>query len=76
MNEVILREFDALCLPPVEAMSHSLRTRTKVSQGVFATYLNARCATVKSWEQGNKKPNGPSIKRLKLIAKKGLEVQA
>lgn len=80
MNEVTLREFDALCLPPVKTFSAGqikrIRVQAKASQGVFAAYLNTSKSTVQKWEQGAKKPNGPSLKLLNLVASKGLEVLA
>jgi len=80
MNEVTMREFDAMCLSPVKEYSavqiKRIRTKSKASQGVFAMYLNTSRATVQSWEQGKKKPNGPSLKLLNLVANKGLQVLA
>ena len=80
MDEVTMREFDALCLPPVKAFSavqiKRIRQKSKASQGVFAHYLNTSLSTVQKWEQGAKKPNGPSMKLINLVAKKGLEVLA
>ena len=80
MEETTMREFDALCLPPVEHYSAAeikgIRTRVKASQGVFAAYLNTSKSTVQKWEQGAKKPNGPSLKLLNLVAQKGLAVLA
>lgn len=80
MNDVTMREFDALCLPPVKQYSaaqiKSIRTQNHASQGVFAAYLNTSKSTVQKWEQGQKKPNGPSLKLLNLVAEKGLEVLA
>lgn len=80
MDEVTLREFDALCLPPIKAYSaqqiRRIRVRNKASQGVFALYLNTSKSTVQKWEQGMKKPNGPSLKLLNLVDQKGLEVLA
>jgi putative transcriptional regulator len=77
MDAKTMREFDALCLPPVKAYSATqikrLRTRNKASQAVFAAYLNTSPSTVQKWEQGQKKPNGPSLKLLNLVAQKGLE---
>lgn len=76
MKEVTLREFDALCLPPVKAFTavqiKRIRERNKASQGVFAAYLNTSKSTVQKWEQGQKKPNGPSLKLLNLVNEKGL----
>lgn len=80
MKEATLREFDALCLPPIKEFSAAqikrLRTSNKASQGVFAAYLNTSKSTVQKWEQGIKKPNGPSLKLLNLVADKGLKILA
>ena len=76
LNEITMREFDALCLPPVKIYSAAqikrIRTKSKTSQGVFAAYLNTSKSTVQKWEQGVKKPNGPSLKLLNLVAEKGI----
>jgi putative transcriptional regulator len=78
MNDITMREFDALCLPPVKEYTamqiKRIRTRNKASQAVFAAYLNTSVSTVQKWEQGQKHPNGPSLKLLNLVAEKGLEV--
>lgn len=80
MKDATLREFDALCLPPVKEYTavqiKRIRTKNHASQGVFAAYLNTSVSTVQKWEQGQKKPNGPSLKLLNLVAEKGLEVLA
>ncbi|RQY08308.1 helix-turn-helix domain-containing protein [Burkholderia stagnalis] len=77
LDAVTLREFDALSLPPVKAYSAAqirrLRLRSKASQAVFAAYLNTSASTVQKWEQGQKRPNGPSLKLLNLVDRKGLE---
>ncbi len=77
MDEMTMREFDALCLPPVKEFSaqqiRRIRIKHKASQAVFAAFLNTSKSTVQKWEQGQKKPNGPSLKLLNLVEKKGLE---
>ncbi len=77
MDTKTMREFDVLCLPPVKNLTAAqikrLRTRSKASQAVFAAYLNTSPSTVQKWEQGQKKPNGPSLKLLNLVKQKGLE---
>jgi putative transcriptional regulator len=77
MDAVTMREFDALCLPPVKdysaAQIRRLRQRSKASQAVFAACLNTSASTVQKWEQGQKRPNGPSLKLLSLVDRKGLE---
>jgi putative transcriptional regulator len=73
-----MKEFDALCLPPVQEYTaeqiQTIRQKAKVSQAVFAAYLNVSKSTVQKWEQGDKKPNGPSLKLLNLVSDKGLTV--
>ena len=80
MKTTTMREFDALCLPPVKQYSalqiKRIRTKNKASQTVFAAYLNTSPSTVQKWEQGRKKPNGPSLKLLNLVDKNGLELLA
>jgi putative transcriptional regulator len=80
MDAKTMREFDALCLTPVKNLSaveiKRLRMRNKASQAVFAAYLNTSPSTVQKWEQGQKKPNGPSLKLLNLVKDKGLEALA
>lgn len=77
MDTATMREFDGLCLPPVKIYSANqikrLRLRCKASQAVFAAYLNASLSTVQKWEQGKKQPNGPSLKLLNLVDRKGLD---
>lgn len=50
MDKVTLREFDQLCLPPVEPMPPEkikrLREKSQVSQAVFAALLNTSVSTV------------------------------
>jgi len=75
-----MREFDALCLTPILAMTpqkiRALRTREKTSQTVFAAYLNVTPSLVSKWERGEKHPQGASLKLLSLVDKKGLEAVA
>ena len=80
MDQVTLREFDQLCLPPVaplqpEQIKH-IRESTRVSQAVFARLLNTSLSTVQKWEIGQKKPTGTALKLLHLVRKRGIEVVA
>lgn len=78
IDDVTMREFDALCLPPLRDYSpddiKNIRTKTKSSQAVFASFLNVKKITVAAWEQGTKKPSGPAVKILDLVERKGLDV--
>jgi putative transcriptional regulator len=78
MDKQTMREFDALCLPPVKQYSKKeikrIRERQNASQAVFASYLNTAPSTIKSWEHGEKKPSGAALKLLNVVDKKGLAV--
>lgn len=80
MTEQTLREFDALCLPPIKHYTATqiqrIRKRNKASQAVFAAYLNTSASTVQKWEQGQKKPGGLALKLLNLVDRNGLELLA
>lgn len=76
INAQTMSEFDAKCLPPVQDYAPTqikrLRLRNRVSQAVFAAYLNTSSSTIRQWEQGLKKPSGISLKILNLIDRHGL----
>ena len=78
IDQTTMREFDALCLPPVKDYSAAdikrIRERNKASQAVFAAYLNTSASTVQKWEQGKKRPTGASLKLLDLVDRKGIDV--
>ena len=80
LDTATMREFDALCLTPVQALSpqeiRALRERERVSQPVFAHYLNVSKGVVSKWERGEKRPDGPSLKLLNLVRAKGLKAIA
>jgi putative transcriptional regulator len=80
MDQLTLREFDRLCLPPVEPLEPEqikhIRETTRVSQAVFARLLNTSLSTVQKWEIGQKKPTGTALKLLHLVHKRGLEIVA
>ncbi len=80
MDQVTLREFDRLCIPPVEPLEpeqiKKIREASHVSQAVFARLLNTSVSTVQKWEIGQKKPTGTALKLLHLVQKRGLEVVA
>ena len=59
-----MREFDEVCLEPAPVLSpkeiKSIRENERVSQPVFARYLNVSKNLVSDWEHGAKKPGGPA----------------
>src|SRR5262245_30735750 len=80
IDAITIREFDASCLPAVKLLSPRqiklIRLREKVSQAVFAKFLNTTLSTVRQWELGDKHPRGTSLKLLNLVADKGLGILA
>lgn len=80
IDKATMREFDESCLsiPPQMEPERIKRIREKlrVSQPVFARYLNTSESTVEKWESGAKKPSGMALKLLDIVEKHGLKVLA
>ena len=80
MDQVTLREFDRLRLPPVAplepAQIKEIREASRVSQAVFAALLNTSVSTVQKWEIGQKRPTGTALKLLHLVQERGLKAVA
>ena len=80
MDKRTMREFDELCLTPVQPLRprqiRALRLREGASQAVFARYLNVTTGLISQWERGEKHPQGTSLKLLTLVAKNGLQAVA
>lgn len=77
ISKVTMRNFDAICPPPVRAFSaddiRHLREELKFSQPVLARYLHTTASTVRKWERGETRPAGPALKLLNILADKGLQ---
>ena len=77
IDKITMREFDAICPPPVREFSAAdikrLRQTLKFSQPVFAHHLHTTASTIRKWEQGDTQPAGPALKLLNIIADKGLQ---
>lgn len=80
MDQVTLREFDQLSVPPVSPLQPDeikrIREDSHVSQAVFARLLNTSVSTVQKWEIGQKRPAGTALKLLHLVQKRGVEIIA
>ena len=80
IDKATMKDFDALAfadLPAIKpAQIKQLREKNRVSQPVFARYLNTSESTVEKWETGAKKPSGMALKLLKIVEKHGLDVLA
>jgi len=76
IDKKTMREFDEACLTSVRVLSpdeiKTIRLRERISQPVFARYLNVSKNLVSDWERGVKKPGGPALRLLAVIQKKGL----
>ena len=80
MDKITMREIEQLCIPPLPTLTaedvRRIRDKAQMSQPKFADLLNVGASTVAQWEQGRKKPSGPSMRLLDLIDRKGVEVLA
>lgn len=52
----------------------ALRERERVSQPVFAQYLNVSKNLISDWDRGVKRPSGPALRLLSVVKKRGLQV--
>jgi len=80
IDKQTMRRFDQACLTPVRPLTpkqiRAIRERERVSQTVFANYLNVTTSLVSTRERGEKRPSGPALKLLSLVEKRGLRVVA
>lgn len=77
IDKQTMRNFDDTCLTPVKSLSpeeiRALREHERLSQSVFARYLNVSKNLVSDWERGVKRPGGPALRLLTLIEKNGIQ---
>ena len=80
ISQATMREFDESCLtvpaPIKPSQIKKIRQSQKVSQPVFARYLNTSESTIEKWETGAKKPSGMALKLLAIVQKHGLQILA
>ncbi|MCM5553990.1 DNA-binding transcriptional regulator [Pleomorphomonas sp. NRK KF1] len=80
IDKETMKTFDETCLSVPVVLSpeeiKALRERNRVSQPVFARYLNTSESTVQKWETGAKRPSGPALKLLDIVQKHGLAMLA
>jgi putative transcriptional regulator len=80
LDQTTMRQFDETCLavPPTLAPTQikNIREQARVSQPVFARYLNTSESTIQKWESGSKQPSGMALKLLAVVQKYGLGVLA
>lgn len=77
MDDITMRVIDRICVPEKPTFTASrikkIRSKTRMSQPVFAQFLNVGATTVAQWEQGKKSPSGSSARLLDVIDRKGIE---
>jgi len=80
VDKATMQRFDESCLVAPETIAPAeikkIREKQKVSQPVFARYLNTSESTVEKWESGAKRPSGMALKLLSIVRKHGLDVLA
>ena len=80
IDKATMRKFDESCIaktPTFEATQiKQIRESAKVSQPIFAMYLNTSESTIQKWEAGTKKPSGMALKLLDIVHKHGIGVLA
>ena len=78
MDKKTMKKFDELCLTPVPVFTpdeiKAIREKERVSQTVFAHYLNVSKNMISEWERGVKKPTATALKLLTLVQHKGIEI--
>jgi putative transcriptional regulator len=78
IDKATLRSFDASCLTVPAQLAPGkikrIRESARVSQPVFARFLNTSESTVQKWETGSKRPSGMALKLLSVVEKHGLKV--
>lgn len=78
ISKETMREFDESCLVTPHEFNpkqiKALREKLKISQPVFARYLNTSESTIEKWERGDKKPSGAALKLLNIVEKHGLSI--
>jgi putative transcriptional regulator len=76
IDKTTMKGFDESCLTAPPALKpeqiRKLRLRLRVSQPVFARYLNTSESTIEKWETGAKQPSGMALKLLSVVEKHGL----
>jgi putative transcriptional regulator len=78
-DKITMRHLDELGLPVAATATLSgaeikaIREEAKISQAVFARFLNVTAGYVSQLERGDKQPKGPALVLLNVIRRKGIE---
>jgi putative transcriptional regulator len=76
-DKITLRHLGAEGTPKVAPISpnqiRGMRERAKMSQAVFARYLNLTVGYISQLERGTKRPTGAALALLNVIRRKGID---
>jgi putative transcriptional regulator len=78
-DKITMRHLGSAAVPKMATAALSgadiraIRERAKLSQAVFARYLNVTAGYVSQLERGDKTPTGPALVLLNVIRKKGID---
>jgi putative transcriptional regulator len=76
-EKITLRHLGAVGTPKAAPITgpqiRAMRERAKLSQAVFARYLNLTVGYVSQLERGAKQPTGAALALLNVIRRKGIE---
>jgi putative transcriptional regulator len=78
-NKITMRHLGSSDMPTAAAAKmtgaevKAIREEAKLSQAVFARYLNVTAGYVSQLERGDKHPTGPALVLLNVIRRKGIE---
>jgi putative transcriptional regulator len=75
-EKITLRHLGSSAAAPVAISGdeiRSLRENARLSQAVFARYLNLTAGYISQLERGTKRPTGPALVLLNVIRRRGIE---
>jgi putative transcriptional regulator len=76
-DKITMRHLGAAGAPKVAPITaeqiRTMRERAKMSQAVFARYLNLTVGYVSQLERGTKQPTGAALALLNVIRRKGID---
>lgn len=78
IDKQTMRNFDKICLMPIiEILPQdikNIREQEKLSQPLFAAYLNVSKNLISDWERGIKKPSGAALRLLSIVKIHGIHI--
>ena len=76
LAKITAHDVDMASLPRITAPSGAeivaMRERARMSQAVFARFLNVATSTLSQWERNEKRPRGAAARLLAIVKHKGV----